>query len=294
MFEDSALVGLIGTGEDFSVSQRKVFLFNMQTEEEICSFSFPTAVIALRFSQERLVFVLENEIHIHDSERLNESACVVKTFNNSKGICALSGRGQLIAYPYPHPDKVEKGTVAIFDCKNQEGYCPPITGHMEPIAALALNSPGDMLATVSTRGTTIRVFSLPDGKEQFAFRRGSSPAEVTSLSFSADSSLLVVCSDKPTIHIFRLTKVDPKNESMFAAYIPTVLSTVWDDHPRVRLPNATRSIAAISNNKRSVFVITEDGLFYSYDLDLTRGDMNMPAFRMSLALAGFLTESVTM
>ena len=53
MFQDTALIGLIGTGEDFSVSQRKVFLFNMQSEEVICSFSYPTAVIALKFSEER-------------------------------------------------------------------------------------------------------------------------------------------------------------------------------------------------------------------------------------------------
>ena len=124
------------------------------------------------------------------------------------GICAHAR--QLVAYPCPHPDKAEKGTVAIYDCKNQETYCRSITGHAEPIAALALNSRGDLLATVSTRGTTIRVFSLPDGKEEFAFRRGSYPAEITSLSFNQDSSLLCVCSEKPTVHIFSLVKTDPK------------------------------------------------------------------------------------
>lgn len=75
---------------------------------------------------------------------------------------------------------------------------------------MALNSRGDLLATTSTRGTTIRVFSLPDGVEQFAFRRGSTPAEVTSITFSEDSSLICVSSEKPTIHIFSLHKPDPK------------------------------------------------------------------------------------
>lgn len=98
----------------------------------------------------------------------------------------------------------------MHDCKNREVYCSTITGHTEPIAALALNSRGDLLATTSTRGTTIRVFSVPDGIEQFAFRRGSTPANVTSISFSADSSLICVSSDKPTIHIFSLHKPDPK------------------------------------------------------------------------------------
>jgi len=295
MFEDSALVGLIGTGEDFSFSQRKVVLHNMQSDEQICSFSFPTAVISLRFSQERLVFVLENEIHIQDSKQLTEKACIVQTFNNPNGICALSGGGQLIAYPYPHPDKKEKGIVAIYDCKNQESYCAPIVGHMEPIAALALNSTGDRLATVSTRGTTVRIFSLPDGKEEFAFRRGSYPAGVCSLKFSEDSSLLTVCSDKPTIHLFRLVKPDPAKESIFSAYIPAVLGSVWDDHPRVRLPRASRSIATVSKDKRRLFVITEDGYFYSYDLDhLHGGDSDSPSFQLSLMLSDFITESVIM
>ena len=53
MFEDTALIGLIGTGEDSSTSQRKVFLHNMQSDSNICSFNYPTAVISLRFSAER-------------------------------------------------------------------------------------------------------------------------------------------------------------------------------------------------------------------------------------------------
>lgn len=57
MFEDTALVGLIGTGEDLSVSQRKVFLYNMQSEANICTFSHPTAVISLKFTKDLFVFL---------------------------------------------------------------------------------------------------------------------------------------------------------------------------------------------------------------------------------------------
>lgn len=87
---------------------------------------------------------------------------------------------------------------------------------------------------------------------------------------------------------------DCRNESMFSAYIPTVLSNVWDNHPIIRLPNPTRSISAISKNKRNVYVITEDGYFYIYDLDPIRGGAgDTPSEKISIKITEFLSQSIT-
>lgn len=47
-----------------------------------------------------------------------------------------------------------------------------ITAHDSPLAAISLNSNGDLLATASNKGTVIRVFSLPSGDRLFEFCRG--------------------------------------------------------------------------------------------------------------------------
>lgn len=79
-----------------------------------------------------------------------------------------------------------------------------IQAHKAPIACMALNDTGTMLATASDKGTVVRVFSVPDAKKLWQFRRGSSSARIWSMNFNLASSLLAVSSDSSTIHIYKL------------------------------------------------------------------------------------------
>ena len=84
-----------------------------------------------------------------------------------------------------------------------------IQAHKTPIACLSLNANGTMLATASDKGTVVRVFSVPDAKKLWQFRRGSSNARIWSINFNLSSSLLSVSSDSSTIHIYKLAM--PRN-----------------------------------------------------------------------------------
>lgn len=79
-----------------------------------------------------------------------------------------------------------------------------IQAHKSPIAHIAINSTGTLLATASDKGTVIRVFSIPSAEKLYQFRRGTREAKIHSISFNAVSSLLAVSSATDTVHIFRL------------------------------------------------------------------------------------------
>lgn len=81
-----------------------------------------------------------------------------------------------------------------------------IQAHKAPLALLAINSTGTLLATASDKGTVIRIFALPSGERVHEFRRGSYPAKIYSISFNAVSTLLCVASDTETVHIFKLSR----------------------------------------------------------------------------------------
>lgn len=87
-----------------------------------------------------------------------------------------------------------------------------VQAHKSPVAFVALNSTGTMLATASDKGTVIRVFGVPNGDRLHEFRRGSYPAKIYSISFNAASTLLCVSSDTETVHIFKLVGPAPKNK----------------------------------------------------------------------------------
>lgn len=147
--------------------------------------------------------------------------------SNPKGLCALSVDNEKSYLAYPGSSQV--GEVQIFDTINLRAITM-IPAHDSPLSAIAFDWHGTKLATASEKGTVIRVFSIPQGKRLFEFRRGVRRyihsvgdlwpitmhlsftngfnfyrnATIYSLSFSPDSMYLCASSNLETIHIFRL------------------------------------------------------------------------------------------
>ncbi|SNX86563.1 related to HSV2 - Phosphatidylinositol 3,5-bisphosphate-binding protein [Melanopsichium pennsylvanicum] len=107
------------------------------------------------------------------------------------------------------------------------GAASIIVAHESSIAAITLSPNGRLLATASSKGTLIRVWSNDSfgvagstsqmtqsstpGRTGFGaklvreLRRGTDPATILSIAFAPDASLVAAASDKGTIHIFLLT-----------------------------------------------------------------------------------------
>ena len=147
-------------------------------------------------------------------------------------VCALSSSSDLsfLAYPSPAPSASSSplsssavppippapttGDVLLFDTLNLSAI-NVIQAHKTPIACLALNASGTMLATASDKGTVVRVFSVPDAKKLWQFRRGSQSARIFSINFNLSASLLAVSSDSSTIHIYNLAN-SPQSRAALA------------------------------------------------------------------------------
>ena len=84
------------------------------------------------------------------------------------------------------------------------------------ITWVALSNNGEILATTSSEGKTVRLFSTSDGSNLSTFTRGSFPANFNFLKFQWDDTRLVVSSDLGTVHIFIVDNksssgIQPKN-----------------------------------------------------------------------------------
>jgi WD40 repeat protein len=73
-----------------------------------------------------------------------------------------------------------------------------------------LNSDGVLVATASEKGTLIRIYRVDTGEHLQELRRGKENAEIYSISFSQNNLYLACTSDRGTIHIFSLDKVNEK------------------------------------------------------------------------------------
>lgn len=128
-----------------------------------------------------------------------------------------SSDNSIIAYPAPLPPpstsaspspssshpQAQPGDVVLFDTLSLSTI-NVIQAHKAPLAYLALNAQGTLLATASETGTVIRVWKVPGAEKVAQFRRGTYPAKVCSINFNLASTLLAVASDSDTIHIYKL------------------------------------------------------------------------------------------
>ena len=179
-------------------------------------------VVALKMNRKRLVVVLEEMCFIYDISNMKMLQTQLTPLN-AAGICAISPNSENSYLALPHyaksapspqqqqashvPKGVVKeaisGDVLLYDLNKMEEVTV-IPAHQAPLSCIALNNDGTLMATSSEKGTVIRIFSIPDGKKLYQFRRGSMPARIYCMSFNATSTLLCVSSATETVHIFKL------------------------------------------------------------------------------------------
>lgn len=85
-----------------------------------------------------------------------------------------------------------------------------IPAHDTEIGAIAVNPEGTLLASASSRGHIIKLFSTDGGDVVQELKRGNSKAEIQSIVFHPTLYLLACTSSKSSIHIFEFKKAVDK------------------------------------------------------------------------------------
>ncbi|KAI4525050.1 WD40 repeat-like protein [Schizophyllum commune Loenen D] len=333
----TSLIALVGAADQPQSSPRKLQIVNTKRQSMICELLFPSSILAVKLNRKTLVIVLENEIYIYDISNMR-LLHVIETTPNPEAIVALSPSADASYLAYPSPlsspsapststptpstsQTPSSGDVLLFHTRTLT-VANVIAAHKAPIAALAINSTGTLLATASEKGTVIRVWGIPNGERLYQFRRGAREARIWSMNFNVVGSLLVAASGHGTVHVFRVggqqgqgsgsanagraassppASIDSREgvpamdggydasslrrkslqmtksiSHSVGGYLPGALTEMWEpqrDFAWLRLPGGggVRCVAAISGTMPHVMVISSEGYFYSYSIDLENG-----------------------
>ncbi|KAF2807308.1 WD40 repeat-like protein [Mytilinidion resinicola] len=190
MTEDSGEEWLLVHRE---ADRHKVIIWNDQTQTAALSLEFRTPVQRVRLSRGYIVVVLLNSVNLYKFSSPPEKIAIFETTNNPFGLCCLGEKVML--FPGRTPGQVQLVELA----KRNVSIIP---AHGNPLKALELSKDGEVIATASETGTLLRIWSSTNCTKLGELRRGLDPATIFSLSFSPDSTLLAVTSDKCTLHIF--------------------------------------------------------------------------------------------
>ncbi|KIM35831.1 hypothetical protein M413DRAFT_449564 [Hebeloma cylindrosporum] len=361
----TSLIVLVGAADHPQSSPRKLQIVNTKRNSMICELLFPSSILAVKLNRKSLVIVLEMEIYIYDISNMR-LLHVIETSPNPEAICALSpsADNSYLAYPSPVPSPTspltnagtgtsspsapssasasssqtaQSGDVLLFSTRSLT-VSNVIRAHKSPLASLALNSTGTLLATSSEKGTVIRVWSVPGAEKLYQFRRGTREVRIWSMNFNLVGSLLAVSSERGTVHVFKLGSggqgsqkassvsssssqttgggassppksvdgtaqgldggydafIEKKKSASVSSslrrkslqmtkslthsmggYLPNTITEMWEpsrDFAFFHLPTSgVRSVVALSGTMPHVMVLTSEGYFYLYSIDLDKG-----------------------
>jgi autophagy-related protein 18 len=80
---------------------RKLRACHFKKNSEICTYSYPDIILALKLNRQRLVVVLKQNLYIHNIRDMKVMHTIRDTPKNPAGLCALSvdNDGGYLAYP---------------------------------------------------------------------------------------------------------------------------------------------------------------------------------------------------
>mmetsp|Transcript_11350 Transcript_11350/g.32228 ORF Transcript_11350/g.32228 Transcript_11350/m.32228 type:complete len:380 (+) Transcript_11350:149-1288(+) len=201
----TSLLAYSGAGEQPNLTPRRLRIMNTSTQSPIRDLNFPSTVLAIRMNRKRLIVVLENRCYVHHLDTL-EILRVLETPSNPRGLVAVSPSSESCLLALPGSQTA--GKIHIHDMLVEGGnVLSEITAHKSPLETMVFNRDGTMLASASSKGTVIRVYSMPHARLLFSFRRGTYAATIYSLAFSPpgqEPELLCAASSHGSVHIFHL------------------------------------------------------------------------------------------
>ncbi|KAF2753843.1 WD40 repeat-like protein [Pseudovirgaria hyperparasitica] len=239
------------------------------------------------------------EVLIYDATR-KEAVNVIQAHQTPLSCVALNNEGSLLA------TASEKGTIIrVFSVPDAQKLFQFRRGSMpSTIQSMSLNSTSTLLC-VSSASDTVHIFrlsaaarhtrgssitSISDLTKSSVDGRSSSPSsEETRYNSLMDASGVDTTHDRKALNPTFASMIRRTSQNVgktFAAtvggYLPSAVAEIWEPSrdfawvkiPRSQNPSNTgpvRSVVALSNNGPQVMVVTSEGNYYVFNIDLEKG-----------------------
>lgn len=203
----SSLLAIVGTGENASLSPRRLKIINTKRNTTICELTFPTSILAIRMNREILIVLLEEIIYIYDITNMR-LLHTVEIPSNPSGLITLSIDTNNNYMAYPSPQKVSKLNPTLtgqgmVDVTAINGQHPSTSSNpLLPASNGAARDDGngptnDTHATHSVRNGDIIIFDCKSLQPITVIE--AHKTQIAAMAFSHDGTLLATASDKGTI-----------------------------------------------------------------------------------------------
>ncbi len=195
MYYNSNILLLVGKSDNGPIANNKLVVWDDSNENVLRNISYDTKIINIDVNVLYITISTEYNIYIYNFNNLS----LLKTINtsyNPKGIFAINYDD--------YNNIIYKGDIIGSICISDINSCKStiLQAHDNTIDYIYLSKNNMYIVTASDRGTIIRIFDMATLSKKNEFRRGTDPSRIIDINMSDDFAILLVTSEKGTIHLF--------------------------------------------------------------------------------------------
>lgn len=277
MLNESNIFCLVGGGKSPKYAPNKLYIWDDIQGKEVLEYRFNSFVKNSKIKKEKLFIICNEEIIIIDLIDSMDIIETIKTCDNIYNACSISNEPEKYIFAWPD---VNIGYIEIKNFKNDDDFLINenkqyhIKAHQNLVEIIEINFKGTKFASASNKGNLIKVFSIFDGNLIHEFRRGTEQAIIYNISFDLNDTLLVVSSNRPTVHLFALIDKNNPNKgnkdiqnskSMFNGIskifgVGKILQSEWS-FAKITVQSNCKSIIACFSDQNKIVIINYLGNF---------------------------------
>eukprot|EP01091_Cochliopodium_minus_P006301 TRINITY_DN1618_c0_g1_i1.p1 TRINITY_DN1618_c0_g1~~TRINITY_DN1618_c0_g1_i1.p1 ORF type:complete len:390 (+),score=104.74 TRINITY_DN1618_c0_g1_i1:35-1204(+) len=230
-------------------------------------YMFPTPIFQVHMAQisKYVMVVLQNKIIALDYLSLVfKEQFDVFVYEGKPIYCFADTKNRLLV-SYIEKSEVKEDTVKIASVGE---FSMEFSFSLPKCSCLVFSKDGDLLATAQEDGKKIVIYSIDinnkSAKIIYKFTKSTSSSVITSIVFSNDKSLVSVCSDSKTTHVFKLGK-----ENLYEKYNTYLALSYPYSFLRINFGTVPATQCFSLDSKR-LYVITRENVLYLVSIPIDR------------------------
>ena len=267
MLHESNIFIFTGKNKGGLYPNNKLIVWDDEKKSVLGEVNFNAEIKDINITRNNIIVLCNSKIYVYTFDKLE----LVKTIDidTENEIFSIGNEDcEYLVYTGE-----ERGSINI--TKLNSDYLETIEAHDSSIEKVLLSRDGRYIVTASERGTLIRLFNLETKEQLKEFRRGCDPVKIVDLCLSDDNSILLVGSEKGTIHLFNTClndDYDQKNKhwnkygmKYIKGVLPEYFSSEWS-FAQVYLSN-TDTHTWIDSVEKKLYTFGNNGQFYLIDYE---------------------------
>ena len=239
----SNILAMVGGGKQPLFSPNTVMIWDDAKARFVGEINVNTKVLHVCITSKTLVVVTIQKTYIYELCSLRKQQEYL-TAENEYGLVAINSKAIVI------PGK-DRGALRILS--DNSGLLH-LDAHDNGIRNVTLSYSGSLLASVSEKGTLIRLYNVNNGERIQVFRRGIDKASISHLIISRDEKYLVCVTEGQTLYLFQIS------ENVNATSLTTIFTTENKYLSKLSLTFVISSL--YMNDISSLYIVSISGVLY--------------------------------